>query len=358
MRFHKFTIPLALLGALALVACRPGATNPGSGVAVIKPIELHIKVFSVIDTTSQTVVVDDVKRVQEVYSTAQALPQAPADQACPAIAGPHYELTFVDNAQVAVTATADRSGCGSVTFGKDDVRQANEAFWDLLNVTIAEALPPVQPDRLEVVSFAADQTPPLLTSITSSEQAKQLYDAMRALPVLPENATCPDDSGARYSLVFFQGEKRYQSLLDAKGCISGPLDLAEHHQANDGFWQLLKQTLASATSAPAKPDTLNMKTIPASNDPSSTASAMTIQNKAIIQQVYDAIFALPQQPAGQSCPSTKGTLYGLSFSLNGSELLSFIADKSGCGTVTAGDGYVRLADQHFWDLVHQAETGG
>lgn len=358
MRARRLIIPVVLLGALALVGCRPGATNTGGGLADIKPTELHITVHSVIDDSTQTLVVDNLKRVQEVYAAAKALPQAPANQTCPAIAGPRYDLTFVENEQVAISATADRGGCGSVTFGADDVRQANQAFWDVLNVTIAEALPPAQPDRLEVVSFAADQTPPLLTAITSSEQAKQLYDAMRALPALPENAACPDHSGARYSLVFFQGEKRYRSLLDASGCISGPLDLAEHHQANDDFWHLFKQTLASAPTQPAEPDTLNMKTIPASNDPSSTASATTIQNKAIVQQVYDAIFALPEQPANQSCPATKGTLYGLSFSLNGSELLSFIADKSGCGTATAGDGYVRLADQHFWELVHQAETGG
>jgi hypothetical protein len=356
MRARQLMLPVVMLGALLLVACRPGAAGTGTSPNA-RPTRLEIKAFSVVDTSVQTVMVDDAQTVQHVYTTALALPQAPANQACPAIAGPHYELTFLENGQVVATAIADRGGCGSVTFGASDVRQANDAFWQLLNLVIAEAAPPVQPDRLEVMSFAADQTPPLLSRLTSSEQTKQLYDAMRALPSLPENAACPEHSGARYTLLFFKGEKRYQALLDAAGCISGPLELSEHHQADDAFWHLLKQTLASTPAEPARPDTLNMKIEPASDDPSSTASASTIQQKPIVQQVYDAIFALPQQQANQSCPATRGTLYGLSFSLDGSELLSFIADKSGCGTVTAGDGYVRLADQHFWALLHQAETG-
>jgi len=72
--------------------------------------------------------------------------------------------------------------------------------------------------------------------------------------------------------------------------------------------------------------------------------------------VYNAIYALTHQPAGQACPTIVGTVYGLSFVKDGVELLSAIADKGGCGTVTSGDGYVRLADQAFWRLVHQAET--
>lgn len=356
MRRKRFAAPLVVLAALLLVACRPGGTASGADPNA-KPTQLQITIHPVINTSTQTVLVKDAQQAQKVYTAALALPQVPINQACPAIAGPHYDLTFLKDGQVIATATANQSGCGSVTIGTDDVRQANPDFWNLLRLLIAEASPPVQPDRLEVISFAANQTPPLFSLIASPEQAQRLYDALRALPTLPENTGCPEQQGVHYTLVFFQAEQRYQALLDAKGCISGPLDGTEYHQANAAFWQLLKQTLAGASTGPARPDTLNMKTEPASGDPSSTASASTIQQKPIVQQLYDAIFALPALPANQSCPSTKGTLYGLSFSQDNIELVSFIADKSGCGTVSTNDGSVRLADQHFWNLVHQAETG-
>ena len=83
---------------------------------------------------------------------------------------------------------------------------------------------------------------------------------------------------------------------------------------------------------------------------------MTITGQDIIQKLFDAVYALPAQPGGQSCPTIVGTLYGLTFSQDGVELMVAIADKSGCGTVTQ-DSYVRIADQNFWDLVAQAQKG-
>ncbi|HEY7349892.1 MAG TPA: hypothetical protein VH599_16360 [Ktedonobacterales bacterium] len=354
MRLSKPAILLVLLGALLLVGCSPGAGSAGVSPDA-RPTKLQIKVFEVTEPAPETLLVENAATVQNVYNKAVALPKAPNNQACPAIGGPHYELTFLEGEQVVVTAVADRGGCTSVTFGAEDVHQPDEAFWQLLNRVVAEATPPVRPDRAEVVSLSGPQEPPEVALIASADQARHLYDALRALPRLPENTNCPQFTGPRHVLLFFAGQKRLQAVLDKNGCVSGPSALYELHQANDAFWSLLNQTLAGAPTEKARPDTLNMKTEPASNDPSSTASAMTIEHQDIVQKIFAAIYALPHQPDGQACPAIVGTIYGLSFSQDGVELLTALADKGGCGTVTHDD-YVRLADQAFWDLLHQAET--
>lgn len=354
MKASKLALFLGVLGMLALAACAPGGSHTSTDPNA-KPTRLQIKAYEVISPTPLTLLIENAETVQKVYNSAAALPVAPPYQACPAIGGPRYELTFWEGEQVIATAVADRGGCASVTFGTDDIRQPNEAFWQLLNQVIAEATPPAQPDRAEVVSFTGPEQPPTLSKIASAEQAKQLYDAIRALPALPENTSCLEPKGTRYTLVFFEGEKRYQAELDKNGCISGPTNLGEHHQADAAFWQLLKQTLASVPTDMARPDTLYLKTVPASNDPSTTASAAVITNQDVMQKLYDAIYALPKQPSGQACPAVVGTIYGLTFSKDGVELLSAIADKGGCGTVTHED-YVRLANQAFWDLVSKAGT--
>lgn len=355
MRSSKVAILLFLLGVLALAACAPGGGGSTGPLANARPTRLQITVYEVISPTPKTVLVENAAAVQNIYHSAVALPAASQSQACPAIAGPRYELTFLEGEKVVVTAVADSGGCASVTFGANDVRQPNEAFWQLLNQTIAEATPPARPDRAEGFTFTGPQHPPLLSTIASAEQARQLYDAIRALPEPAHASGCPEATGTRYTLVFFEGTTRYQAEVDQNGCISGPTNLAEQHQADQAFWQLLNQTLASAPTAPARPDTLEMKTVPASNDPSTTASAKTITTQDTIQKIYKAIYALPEQPGGQTCPANVGTVYGLTFMKNGVELLTAIADKSGCGTVTH-DGYVLLANQAFWDVLRQAQT--
>jgi hypothetical protein len=354
MRSSKLALLLALLGALALAACAPGGSNTGA-LPNVKPTRLQIKVYEVTSPTPKTVLVENAATVQNIYNSAAALPAASQSQACPAIGGPRYELTFLEGEKVVVTAVADRGGCASVIFGANDVRQPNEAFWQLLNQAIAEATPPARPDRAEGMTFTGPQHPPLLSTIASAEQARQLYDAIRALPEDTNTSGCPEATGTHYTLIFFEGTTRYQAEVDKNGCISGPTSLAEQHQADQAFWQLLNQTLASAPTTPAQPDTLEMKTVPASNDPSTTASAVTITNQDTIQKIYKAIYALPEQPGGQACPAIVGTVYGLTFVKDNVVLLTAIADKSGCGTVT-NEGYVRLANQAFWDLLRQAQT--
>ncbi len=353
MRTNRLAFWLVLPGVLLLAACSPGGGNTGTNPNA-RPTRLQIKDYEVTQPTPTTLLVEDAATVQKIYNSAVALPAAPSDQGCLAIGGPHYELTFLEGAQIVATAVADRGGCPSVTFGADDVRQANEAFWQLLSRAIAEATPPLQPDQAEVFSFTGPQEPPMLSKMASADQASQLYDALHALPELPESTACPAATDPRYTLVFFEAEKLYYAQLDQNGCISGP-SAYERHQANAAFWQLFKQTLASAPTAPARPDTLNMKIVPASNDPSTTASAITITRQDMVQKVFDALYALPQQPGDQTCPATMGTLYGLTFSKDEVELISAIADKSGCGTVTS-EGYARLANQAFWDLLQQAQT--
>src|SRR5262249_25291692 len=124
------------------------------------------------------------------------------------------------------------------------------------------------------------------------------------------------------------------------------------------FWHLVDTLLAGTTPTLAMPDQLDMKVLPIPGDPNGTASAAEIQGKPVVQQLYAAAFALPKLPGTMSCTTQAGKQYGLTFFTTPEvDLLAVLADAGGCGTVTFDGNDVRLADQAFWSLVHQAEQG-
>src|ERR1051326_5149809 len=159
MRYSKLAIFAVLLGALTLAACAPGGGGTGT-TPNAHPTRLQVKTYLFTQPSPTTLTLDDAALVQKVYNSAGAVPTAPVEQACPAIAGPSYDLACYEGDQVVITAKATESGCASVTFGANDVRQPNEAFWNLLNQAVAEATPPARPDRAELFKFPDPQTRP------------------------------------------------------------------------------------------------------------------------------------------------------------------------------------------------------
>jgi hypothetical protein len=313
------------------------------------------------------VTVEQAETAQGLLRAADALPSTPAQQVCDAIAGPRYELTFIEGGRVVVVATADRGGCPSVRFAApnttpgapEDTRQADDAFWRLLERVVADATPPARPDHVVVVTFPASHQPATATTIGSPEQAQRLYDAILALPALPQNPSCPATHGQRHELAFFEGAHAIRATLDRGGCGTAQVLPGSLHQADAALWRVLDDALAGVVSTPARPERLDLKVEPVPGDPSGTAHATMVRDTAVVQQLYAAVYALSALSPARSCIATVGARYGMSFSLGegggGIELLAALADKGGCGTVDLGDGDVRLADGAFWGLVDRAD---
>jgi hypothetical protein len=362
---RELAITLLLL-LCSLGACGRASAGPGAFTNA-RPDQVRITSFSVTGDPPSSVTVEQAETAQELLRAADALPLAPAQQICDAIAGPRYELTFIEGGRVVVVATADRGGCPSVRFAapdttpgaSQDTRQANDAFWRLLARVVADATPPARPDRVVVVTFPATHQPATAATIGSPEPAQQLYDAILALPSLPPSSSCPSTRGPRHELAFFEGAKPIRATADRGGCSTAQVLPGSLHQADTAFWRLLDNTLASAASTPARPDRLDLKVEPVPGDPNGTAHATMVRDADLIQRLYAAVYALPALSPARTCIATVGAHYGLSFSLGegggGIELLAALADKGGCGTVDLGDGDVRLADGAFWGLVDRAD---
>jgi hypothetical protein len=374
VRGHVQTIGLSLTVIMLLAACGRAASTGPASFADVTPDAVHITAYALTSPTPRVLVINQPEVAQSLLRAAAALPEAPTDRACPAIAGPHYELTFLQQGTTVVSATADRGGCPSVTFGSAgssapggqasvgqaaDVRDANDAFWQMLERDVADATPPAHPERVMIASFPARHQPATLAAIASAERATALYNAILALPNVPASATCAATRDNRYELSFTAGTDPIRATLIRNGCGTAQLLPGSVRQTDAAFWRLFDETLATVKSAPAAPSQLDLKVEPPATGPDGTAHASFVPASDVVQRLYAAVFALPPLPSNPTCDTTLGTRYGLTFEASdgsgGIELLSVLADKSGCGTVDFGDGDVRLANQAFWDLVSQAD---
>src|SRR5262245_60346432 len=127
---------------LALSGCGRSSAGPDPFAGVM-PGAVRITSHLLTSESPATVTIDRADVAAELFHAATALPRAPKQQICEAIAGPRYDMDFLDGPTTVVAATADRGGCPSVTFGTDDDRQADQAFFQLLERDIADATPPV-----------------------------------------------------------------------------------------------------------------------------------------------------------------------------------------------------------------------
>jgi hypothetical protein len=289
-----------------------------------------------------------------LYRTVLSLPAPPSQQACPAIAGPRYTLAFFATSRPVLSATADSSGCGTVTLSTDDVRQASTMLWQLVQRDIADAAAPAQVWAVTVVTFAPGDQPATTQTVAAAGRAQSVYDALRALPATRETR-CPAIAGPRYALDFATSGASLRASADRGGCGSAQFEQGSPRAATTRFWQVVDAALAGVTSAPAVPASVRITVEPTANDPSVAASARLLRGQPIIQHLYAAISALPAMPAGVHCPAPSGPRYAIDFLLDdGVAMLDVIADAGGCGTVTFDQGEVRQANQAIWRLLSEA----
>lgn len=80
---------------------------------------------------------------------------------------------------------------------------------------------------------------------------------------------------------------------------------------------------------------------------------VTVDDAAAAAKLYAAIFALPALPQSVACPAIAGPSYTLAFFESGQAVVTAVADRGGCQTVTIGTTDTRQADAVFWTLLEQ-----
>jgi hypothetical protein len=337
-----FGAMLAGCGALSGAGSYTGAPDSATIVAsLIQP------------PTPTTINVNDATTAQRLYHAAVSLPVAPQRRACPAIAGPRYEMTFHQNGRPDVTFVADRGGCQDVTLAQTDVRQADEAFWQTLERIVFDYSPPIQASKLDILRFAPTGKP-TIAAIASAPAAQAIYDAARALPAQRKDQVCPAFAGSRSELLFFAGDQRVRITADESNCGSVTFpQTADKRQPDAAFWQLLAKTAGSVKITEARPDRLQVKTEPIHADPSGVAAVADVQDKALIARLYDVTLALPPLTGQPACATPSKSLYGLAFELDGLSLLTAVTDQAGCAAATLDNQDQRATTAEFWPLVRQ-----
>jgi hypothetical protein len=357
MRLADRTTRLAALSAalvvgLMLTGC--GAlTGRGAGAHSGAPESVTIIASLILPPTPTTIEVKDAATAQRLYSAAASLPVASPARACPAIAGPRYEMTFHQSGKPDVTFVADRGGCGEVTLGQNDIRQADAAFWQTLERVVFDFAPPFKASRLDILRFAPAGKP-AIAIIPDAQAAQAIYDAARALPAQRKDQICPAFVGERSELVFFASDQRIQVTADQSGCGSVTfLQTSDKRQPDAAFWNLLAKTAASVKVAEARPDHLAVKTEPINGNPNGVAGVTDVRDVALIARLYDITLALPPLTGKPSCATPSQTLYGLAFEVDSLSLLTAVTDQSGCAAVTLNDGDQRATTLEFWTLARQ-----
>jgi hypothetical protein len=359
MRLAGRTIRLSALTvilAVSVIVSGCGALTGKAGTYSGAPDSVTIIASLILPPTPTTIEVNDAPTAQRLYDAAVSLPVASPARACPAIAGPHYEMAFHQSGRSDVTFVADRGGCGEVTLAQNDVRQSDEAFWKTLERAVFDFAPPFKASRLDVLRFAPGAKP-TFAAIASAQAAQAVYDAARALPAQAKDPICDDIIRPRSELLFFAGDQRVQITTDESGCGSVTFpQTADIRQPNTAFWDLLAKRAGNAKVVEARPDRLAVKIEPINGNPSSVAGATDVRDAALMARLYDVTLALPPLAGKPACATPSQTLYGLAFEVDGLSLLTAVTDQSGCAAVTLNDGDQRATTPEFWALAHQAAS--
>jgi hypothetical protein len=359
MRWVDRTSRLAALGVMLTVGVTVagcGALTGRAGTYGGAPESVTIIASLILPPTPTTVEVKDAATAQGLYDAAVKLPVAPQQRACPAIAGPHYEMTFHQSGKADVTFAADRGGCRDVILAQNDVRQSDEAYWQTLERVVFDFAPPFKALRLDVLRFAPSAKP-TFAAVQSAQAAQALYDAARALPAQPKNPICDDMIGPRSELLFFAGDQRVQITADESGCGSVTFpQTSDLRQPDTAFWDLLAKTVGGVKGAEARPDHLAVKTEPINGNSSSVAGVADVRDTALMARLYDVTLALPPLAGKPACATPNQTLYGLSFSVDDLSLLTAVTNQSGCAAVTLNDGDQRATTPEFWALARQVAS--
>jgi hypothetical protein len=345
---------LSLMLTVSVIVAGCGALTGKAGTYGGAPESVTIIASMILPPTPTIIEVKDAATAQRLYDAAIGLPVASPARACPAIAGPHYEMTFHQSGKPDVTFVADRSGCQDVTLAQNDGRQADAAFWTILERAVLDFAPPFKTSRLDILRFAPGAKP-TLAAIASAQDAQAIYDAARALPAHLKDQVCPDVIRPRSELLFFAGDQRVQVTAVESGCGSVTFpQTADKRQPNTAFWDLLAKTAGSVNVAEARPDQLSVKSEPINGNPSGVAGAADVRDAALIARLYNVTLALPPLTGKPSCAAPSQTLYGLAFAVDGLSLLTAVTDQAGCAAVTLDNNDQRATTPEFWTLAHQA----
>ena len=349
---------LCVLAGLMLSACgsRAGA-QPQEISANAQPDTLTITIPSLASQRpDKTQILVKADQVQLLYRVTTTLPPYQQPQACPAVMGVLYELTFLDRGKKIVSATYDSSGCGAVTFSQHDKRNPTQEFSVLLRQAIKDTTPPVQTDQLIVIHTVNPSQPPIHAKI-GAVSAQRIYDALLKLPTSASPPECADTTGPRYELFFHQanGDFPLAITIAATGCTSF---VEEHIRATTpAFRHLLEQKMAEAGAATARPDSLSLAVF----DAHTAKKGLMVYQHDLLEKLYRTSYALASAQEQTKKCTTQDTQkqYYLFFEQDGVDVLSVEAYQGGkarCERVTFSDGSVRQPDQEFWTLVQQAQA--
>ena len=370
MNKHIHTLLPALLLAflVGLSGCGMNAGSPAAGTGPggnPDSVRINFETPGLGPAQSKHVLTLNVAtQVQQLYKTIFALPPMPQNIACTADGGFPYTLTFQQGTKTLATVVAANYGCKPVSIaGESTDRQSTDDFWSQLAQAISKATPVARPTHLSIQHTLQAGQSPLTAQITSPEQVQRLYNALLALPQDARKAHCSAEVWPEYRLVFHTADQAIPSTI-SKMCNTVSLDgmyksRGGTYVMNDQFKQVFAQTLAGAKFAPARPDQLAL-TIQRGD---STVQHGLVADAALMQRLYEKIFALHRGKPDQGCPSEadkvagKGKWYTLSFTQWDLPVLGIEAYEGSCKFVSfTVDGQVLLGDQEFWDLVHRLEN--
>jgi len=313
-------------------------TPGGPGIAQATPPQLTLHTLTL---------------VQQLYKTMLALPSMPPNMACPADAGPSYQLAFRSGTQTLAQAEANSGG------EKQD-RLASQSFWTQLNQAIAKASPVPKPQALAIQQTLQGNQPVLTAHITNAAIAQRLYSALLAQPAA-SNPKCSDAQYPTYQMVF-QTAKQAIAASISQQCKT--ISLNGQYQSPSGlysltahFQQVFTQTLAGATFAPAQPDRL-LKEIQMGNG---VVVHGQVTDLSLARQLYSTIFTLQAGTIGPDCPSAAdkinhtATLYTLNFSQWSLPIMELSVYKGTCQLINPSPGMVTgqtlRGDTTFWNLL-------
>ena len=359
-----FLLPSVLLvGLMGLLSGCGWASEGTTGTPSGKPDSVSI----LIDEPSPTpepgkpvVTLTVAKLVEQLYATIYALPQMPDNQGCPADLGPHYTLTFRQGAKILVTVIAMRDGCLPVSIaGEGHDRQATEGFWSQLDAGIYAGTPPAKVEWFAIERQLQGDAAPESARVTSEETTQRLYQAILALPLVPQVSFYADGSQT-YQVVFHAVNQTIPSIINEKrGLISLEGKLQSRggvYAMNAAFQHLLEEILAGVSFAPARPDSATLTV----NKLDSTSQQMEIAG-GMMQRLYMKVLSLHSTQAQTDCPSEedkvagKGTFYEMSFMQWGLPILPVSVYEGSCRQVEINSTNQFLeGDAEFWDLLHQA----
>jgi hypothetical protein len=305
----------------------------------------------------------NVALVQQLYQTMLALPSMPPNMACPADAGPSYQLIFRFGIHTLAQADANSGGCGTVTLsGEKQDRLASQSFWTQLHQAIAAATPVPKPQALAIQHTLQGNQPVLTARITNAAIAQRLYSALLALPAAT-HPQCSDSQYPTYQMVF---QTATQAIAASISQQCQTISLNGQYQSPSGlysltahFQQVFTQTLAEATFAPAQPDRL-LKELQMGNG---TVVHGPVTNLSLARQLYSTIFTLQPGTIGPDCPSVAdkinhtATLYTLNFSQWSLPVMELSVYKGTCQLITPSPGMVTgqtlRGDTTFWNLLYR-----